>query len=53
MMEKANESRTLYVTIRNRQTVLLGQIMKKEALYNIGTIGKLSSSRGKKNVTEK
>lgn len=34
-LEKANESTTLYTTIRKRQTLLIDQIMRRVTLENM------------------
>lgn len=43
---KANESRTLYSTIRKRPALLFGHIMCRVALENIVTTGTISGRRG-------
>lgn len=42
----ADESRTLHTTIRNRQTLMFGNIMRRTGLDNIVMMGKIHGSRG-------
>jgi hypothetical protein len=46
-LEMANESRTLYANIRRRQTLFFGHIMRRDALENIVTTGKIDGRRGR------
>ena len=46
-LKQANETRTLYTTIRQRQTAFLGHVMRREALENIVTTGKIEGKRGR------
>ena len=40
-LKEANETRTLYTTIRKRQTTFFGHVMRRETLENIVTTGKI------------
>ena len=44
-LKEANETRTLYTTIRRRQTAFFGHVMRREALENIVTTGKTKGKR--------
>ena len=46
-LEMANESRTLYTAIRRRQTKFFGHVMRRGALENIVTTGKINGRRGR------
>ena len=46
-LKEANETRQLYTTIRKRQTAFFGHVMRRGALENIVTTGKIEGKRGR------
>lgn len=49
-MEKVDDNRTVYTTIRNRQTLFSFNVTRTQPLENIATTGRIigSSSRGRR-----
>ena len=46
-LKEANETKTLYTTIRKRQTAFFGHVMRRDALENFVTTGKFEGKRSR------